>query len=75
MDIILSNMDIKMTEYLTVKEVAKILRVSIATIHRMINEGTIPYTKVNGMSTKLVKKDLLIKLLKNGTHDPLSKRL
>jgi len=71
----LSNMDIKMTEYLTIKEVAEILRRSIATVHRMINEGSIPYTKVNGMSGKLIRKDLLEKLLKNGTHDPLSKRL
>lgn len=63
-----------MTEFLTIKEVSKILRKSIVTIHNWINEGKIPAT-ILPSGSKLIPKDKFFMWLKNHTHSPQEKIL
>ncbi len=49
---------IRETEFLTVPEVAKLLRLSKATVYRLVNEGSLKAVKFSQRSTRIKRSDI-----------------
>ena len=50
--------------YVTQTEAARILGVSKPTVYRMMNDGTLPYVKVEGVNKRKLKRSDVERLLK-----------